>query len=130
MNSRLVLLFSVVLAFVLMSSSVAVADSNKVLQVFTVQVKPGQLETYVDRVNTLQGIYERLGLSATNRVWQATLAGDGVGTVVVGVEYPSLTAFAEGEKKVQADPEYQQVIAGLAEIRTLVARSLYDEITR
>jgi len=39
MNSRLVLMFSLSLAFVLMSSSVAVADSDKVLQVFTVQVK-------------------------------------------------------------------------------------------
>ena len=49
--------------------------------------------------------------------------------MVVGIEYPSLAAFAENSTKVQADPEWQKLIAGLDDVRTVVSRSLYRERT-
>src|SRR3990172_12156021 len=92
---------------------VASADANTVLQVTAVQVKAGQMDAYLAKVKQLTAINKRLGTAVTTRVWEATLAGDGTGTVVVGIEYPSLAAFAENSTKVQADPEGQKLIAGV-----------------
>ena len=108
---------------------VASADANTVLQVTAVQVKAGQMDAYLAKVKQLQAIIKRLGASGTTRVWEATLAGDGTGTVVVGVEYPSLAAYAESTTKVSADAEWQKLMAGLDDLRTVVDRSLYRERT-
>ena len=110
--------------------SLAAADSNTVLQVTTVQVKAGQMDAYLAKVKQLQAIIKRLGTSGTTRVWEATLAGDGTGTVVVGVEYPSLAAYAESTTKVSADSEWKAMIASLDDMRTVVSRSLYRERTQ
>ncbi len=114
---------------VLSVPSAAFADANTVLQVTAVQVKPGQMDAYLAKVKQLQGITKRLGTPGTTRVWEATLAGDGTGTVVVGVEYPSLAAYAESTTKVQADAEWKTLMAGLDDLRTVVSRSLYRERT-
>jgi 6-phosphogluconate dehydrogenase (decarboxylating) len=108
---------------------VAAADTDKVLQVVAVQVKSGMVDKYVSRVDKLKAVQERLGTKGTIRVWQASIAGDNTGTVVVGVEYPSLAAFAEGMEKLNADSEWQGIIAGLDDIRTIVSTSLYRELT-
>jgi 6-phosphogluconate dehydrogenase (decarboxylating) len=108
---------------------VAAADTDKVLQVVAVQVKSGMVDKYVSRVDKLKAVQERLGTKGTIRVWQASIAGDNTGTVVVGVEYPSLAAFADGMEKLNADSEWQGIIAGLDDIRTIVSTSLYRELT-
>ncbi len=128
LRSRLLVLVSA-FCFGLALPSLATADSNTVLQVTTVQVKAGQMDAYLAKVKQLQAIIKRLGTSGTTRVWEATLAGDGTGTVAVGVEYPSLAAYAEGTTKVSADAEWQKLMAGLDDLRTVVSRSLYRERT-
>jgi NIPSNAP len=127
-RSRLLVLVSA-FCFGLALPSLAAADSNTVLQVTAVQVKPGQMDAYLAKVKQLQAIIKRLGTPGTTRVWEATLAGDDSGTVVVGVEYPSLAAYAESTSKVSADPEWQKMMAGLDDMRTVVSRSLYRERT-
>ncbi len=82
------------LALTLGISTGATAE-NAVLQAVAVQVKPGQLDTYMMRVKSLEGVMERVGAAGTLRAWRATLAGQATGTVFVGIEYPSLAAFAE-----------------------------------
>ena len=47
------------------------------------------------------------------RLHASTFAGDGAGTYIVTVEYPSLQAMAEAQPRTQASAEWQQVIAGL-----------------
>jgi hypothetical protein len=128
LRSRLIVLVSA-FCFGLALPSLAAADSNTVLQVTAVQVKPGQMDAYLAKVKQLQAILKRLGTSGTTRVWEATLAGDGTGTVAVGVEYPSLAAYAESTTKVSADAEWQKLMAGLDDMRTVVSRSLYRERT-
>ncbi len=121
------------MALVLGASLIAVPSkaiaSDRVLQVVAVQVEPGELDTYLGKIKQLNEITKRLGTQGTTRVWRATLAGDATGTVVVGLEFPSLAAFAETSKKLQADAEWQKLIDSLAGIRTLVSQSLYEEIS-
>ncbi len=111
------------------SASLAAADQDSVLQVVAVQVNPGKLDRYLERIEKLQAISDRLEAGGTLRVWQATLAGDNAGTIIVGIEYSSLAAFAENSAKIEADAEWQKAISGLGRIRTIVSRSLYREIT-
>jgi hypothetical protein len=109
--------------------SAALAETDTVLLVTAVEVEPGQRDAYLAKVKQLQGIIKRLGVKSTTRVWEATIAGDGSGTVVVGIEYPSLAAYAEGTEKMGADAEWTALLAGMDPLRTVQSRSLYREIT-
>ncbi len=100
-------------------------ESGAVLQGVLVRVNPGQLDTYVERIGSLRGVLERVGASATIRVWQATLAGQNTGTVAVGLVHPSLAAYAENSGKLQGDAEGQKLLNGLDSIRTIVSSSLF-----
>jgi hypothetical protein len=114
---------------VLALPSVASAASDTTLQVIAVRVEPGKLEQYVSVLAKLNGVLERLGVPSRLRVWQATVAGDNTGVVVVGIEHADLAAYADTTTKSAADPEWQQLIAGLDEIRTVLSHNLYREIT-
>jgi hypothetical protein len=108
--------------------SLGASADDTILAVTAVRVNPGQLDTYVARVSKLQGVIERVGGSGTVRMWQATSAGEATGTVFVAVQHPSLAAYAESTAKTQADAEFQKLIAGLDDIRTLVSSSLLQNI--
>ena len=99
------------------------------LGVFAVRVNPGKLGQYLGKIKQLSAMMERMGVPATMRVWQATLAGDGTGTVLISTEYANLAAFAEASTKIRGDKEWQNVVAGLSDIRTIVSNSLYQEVT-
>jgi hypothetical protein len=107
----------------------ASAPSSGVLLITGVQVKPGKLDTYRQRLASGQAISERLGLKARMRAWHAELAGPTTGAVAVGVEYPDLATYVADQAKLAGDPEWQKLVSGLDEIRTLGGRSLYQEIT-
>lgn len=94
------------------------------LQTVSVQVKPGRLDAYLAKLDKLREISTRLGASNTMRVWQATAAGDATGTVVVGVIYKDLAAYAADSTKIQADAEWQKLVAGLDDMRTVVSMGL------
>jgi hypothetical protein len=63
------------------------------------------------------------------RAWHAELAGPITGSVVVGVEYSDLATYVANQAKLVSDPEWQKLLAGLEELRTLAGRWLYREIT-
>jgi hypothetical protein len=98
--------------------------AGSVLQTVAVQVKPGRLDDYVGKVAELRKISERLGSSSTMRVWQATAAGEGTGTVVVGAIYKDLATYAADTTKIQGDSEWQKLVAGLDGMRTIVSTAL------
>lgn len=106
------------------SGEAAEVTADSVLQTVSVRVKPGKLDTYVARVNALRKVSDRLGVTSTTRIWRATLAGDATGTVVVGLIHPSLAAYADNTTKMQGDAEWQKLIAGLDDIRTIVSTGL------
>jgi hypothetical protein len=104
------------------------ASAEAVLLAVGVDVNPGKLEQYVSTVSKGNAVIERLGVEGTLRIWQASVAGQATGGVVVGIEYPSLAAYADATTKMQADSEWQAMISGLADIRTLTGTSLYREL--
>jgi hypothetical protein len=93
--------------------------TGSVLQTVFVRVKPGRLDDYVARIEKIQEISKRLGISNTTRVWQATAAGEATGTVVVAVIYKDLVTFAADSTKIQSDSEWRKLLAGLDEMRTI-----------
>ena len=99
--------------------------TGTVLQTISVRVKPGRLDDYVAKIGKLQKISERLGTSNTMRVWQATAAGEATGTVVVGVLYKDLAAYAADSTKIQSDTEWQGLVGGLDEMRSIVSMGLF-----
>lgn len=63
------------------------------------------------------------------RLHESTFAGDGAGTFIVTVEYPSLQAMAEAEPRTRASAEWQQVIGGvMASGFKPVSQSLVTEV--
>ena len=104
----------------------AYADSNVVLRVVT--VKTDDVATYTHELDKARVILKRLGISATVRVWRATLAGPNTGLVIVSQEYANLGAFADSTTKTAADAEYTQWLKNLDKIRTVVSDSLYREL--
>lgn len=107
----------------------AAAPGSGVLVITGVQVKPGKLETYRQRIQSGQAIVKRLGAKGQLSLWQADLAGPTTGAVVVGVEYPDVASYVAEQAQLGADAEWQKLVAGLDELRTLGGRSLYQEIT-
>jgi len=102
--------------------------TGSVLQTVFVRVKPGRLDDYVARIEKLRKISERLGTSNTMRVWQATAAGESTGTVVVGVIYKDLATYAEDSAKAQDDAEWQKLVSGLSDMRTIVSMGLAQNV--
>ena len=71
---------------------------------------------------------KRLNISATIRVWRATLAGPNTGSISVTQEFASIGAFADAMTKISADAEYNQWLKNLDKIRTVVSDSLYKQL--
>jgi hypothetical protein len=105
------------------------APGSGVLLLTGVQIKPGKLATYLERLKASQPIVAKLGLKQQMRAWHADLAGPLTGSVAVGVEYPDLSTYVASQAKLSADPEWQKLLSGLDELRTLAGRWLYREIT-
>ena len=70
---------------------------------------------------------KRLEGTGKLRIWKAKYAGSDAGTVVVAIEYPSLTSLATDDKKTAADPAMGAGIRGLDKMRKSVSDSLYSE---
>jgi hypothetical protein len=113
-------LFALLLGAGFSTSAVAQA----VLQSVTVRVESGQMDAYLDRVAKLQGVMDRVGGGARVSVWQASFAGTNSGNTMVSVAFPSLTGYAETTTKTSQDAEWQKVMSGLDDIRTIVTSSL------
>ena len=55
---------------------------------------------------------ERLGLPAP-RVWLATLAGPGTGSILITTAWPSLAAYEDAQKKLEGDAQSRELRAQL-----------------
>ncbi len=106
------------------------ADGPKVLHVLAVKAK-GDPAAYVQRVQQLETIRQRLATGGTLRVWRATVSGADVGTLYVGIEYANLEAYAQANTKLQADGEWTKAMRDLdaSGLREVLSNSLLVEIT-
>ena len=75
-----------------------------------------------------QALLKKKGSAAQFRVWQATFAGEDVGTVVVSVEYPNLEALAKDMAMLRSDPELLAWLEGLGKMRKVLSDSVYEEV--
>jgi hypothetical protein len=111
------------------SPSASTSGPGKVLVLTGVEVKPGQLEEYKERVGSARAINERLGLTGRLRMWRAELAGPEAGAVAVGIEYPDVASYVAEQDKLSADSEWQTLLSSLDAVRTPAGRWMYQEIT-
>ena len=123
MKSRLML----VAAMILLSASAPVpAQEAPVMRVIVVQTD--NPSAYIKEVlETGRGHLKRLESTGNLRIWKAKYAGSNAGSVIVAIEYPSLTALAEDDKKAGADPALSAWVRSLDKIRKIVSDSLYSE---
>jgi ABC-type sugar transport system substrate-binding protein len=106
-------------------SSTAFAQKATVLRV--VVVKTDDVAAYVQEIEKGRQVMKGIGIQAQTRVWQAKFAGPEAGAVVVSIEYPSMTAFADAVAKTNSSSEYQAWLKGLDKLRKIVSDSLYTE---
>ena len=85
---------------------------------------------YAAAVAEGQEIITGLGSEAKIRVWQARFAGENTGSVVVSIEWPSMSAMAADDERMMGSDEMQAFLAGLSELRAVVSDSIYQEITQ
>ncbi len=104
------------------------AKPGSVLVVTAVAVNPGKLEEYRKQVANGMSIATRLGMKNRISMWQSTAAGANTGTVVVGIEYPDMSAYVADDQKLMADAEWQKFLAGVDQLRTIKGRWIYREI--
>jgi hypothetical protein len=119
-----------VVSFLVLAVPAVAADAPKVLSVIAVKVK-GDQNAYLQKVKQLNAIQKRLETGGTLRVWRATAAGPNTGTIYVGIEYPSLEAYAKAATKLQADEESTKFLKELdaSGLREVISNSLLVEIT-
>ena len=118
--------FMVAAALALAMSGAAFAASTMWARVIT--VKTDNLSAYMAELDKGRAMLKRLGVSVQLRVWRAQYAGPQAGTLTITQEYPSWAAFADGQAKTMADPEFAKWLAGLDKVRTITSDSLYREL--
>jgi hypothetical protein len=115
----------VICLLVCAASSAAFAQKGTVLRV--VVVKTENPAAYAQEIEKGRQIMKGLCIAATIRVWQARFAGPDAGAVVASIEYPSMTALAEADAKLNASSDYQAWIKNLDKVRKIVSDSIYTE---
>ena len=83
---------------------------------------------YVAEVNKGKELLKRINSTGNVRILHATFAGEGAGTIVVVVEYESLSAMAADSEMIAANEEYAAWLAGLDDIRKITSDSIYSEL--
>lgn len=123
MKSKLML---VAVTILLCMSAPLLAQDAPVMRVIVVHTD--NPSAYIKEVlETGRGHLKRLESSGNLRIWKAKYAGSDAGSVIVSIEYPSLTALAADDRKAAADPALGAWVRSLDKMRKIVSDSLYSE---
>lgn len=123
MKSKLML---VAVSILLCMSAPLLAQDAPVMRVIVVQTD--NPSAYIKEVlETGRAHLKRLESTGNLRIWKAKYAGSNAGSVIVAIEFPSLTALAEDDKKTAADPALGAWVRSLDKMRKIVSDSLYSE---
>ena len=106
-------------------SNTAFAQKSTVLRVLV--IKTDNVAGYVQELDKGQALLKKLGVQETLRVWQARFAGPEAGSVVVSIEFPSMSALVDSDTKTSTNSEYKEWLKGLDKVRKIVSDSLYTE---
>jgi hypothetical protein len=105
------------------------ADPPPISHVVTIDTN-GKTDMLLAEAKKNEKIFERLGIQARRRYMQATLAGPNTGTLIVVIEYPSLSAMAAAQEKLGNDAEWQKYIDKIRDAEmTIENMSVWAEIT-
>jgi hypothetical protein len=111
-------------------TSQATDQDRPVLDVIIADVN-GDLDGFLDRMQRIQRVADRLQLPATLRVFQATFAAEKNGEIHLYWELPSFIAFAEAETALHNDAEFLAILAEMDEAgQSFKSELLSIEITR
>ncbi len=117
------------LGLMAVSPGEALADSPGVLQAVVINTN-GKDDALLAEAKKNEKIFERLGIQARRRYPRATLAGPQTGAMIVSIDYPSLTAFAEAQAKLAEDTEWQEYIERVTGSgMTVESNSMYRDVT-
>jgi hypothetical protein len=123
------LLWACLIFVAIFAGSASGDEAPKVISVLSIDTA-GDLKGFLVFAKRAREISSKHGSRGVQRVRQAGLAGDGVGSVFVGVEYPSLVAYAQDTSKVNATPEWQAFVADFQKSgMRVVSASLSTEVT-
>jgi len=111
------------------STTSGAAGSGSVLLITGVEVKPGKLDAYREKVAGVKAIADRLELGVTPRTWHAEVAGPGTGAVAVGTNHDDLADYVADTDKLAMDAEWQKLLGELDGLRTVTGRWLYQDVT-
>jgi hypothetical protein len=124
------LLGAALLSLLLGVPTPAAAQAPAVMQAVAIEVDAVDQDAFLERLKGAQATYKRLGLPAF-RVWAATLAGQGTGTIFVSIETPDDVTRAKNAAKLATDPEWQKWIDDIQKWgkTEVTSSSLFVEIT-
>lgn len=128
---RLSVIAAVAASFLLLSLPAVATDQDRpVLDVIVVDVN-GDLEGFLERMQRIEKVTERLGIPAKLRVFQATFAADRNGEIHLYWELPSFIAFAKAETALHQDAEFLAILEEMgAAGQSFQSELLSIEVTR
>ena len=90
----------------------------------------GDLPGFLAMVEKFSALANKLDRKSTLRVWQSTLAGSDVNSIVVVIEYPNLIEMAKEQTANSTNEEWQALVQEFqGKGYTLQSNSLVQEIT-
>jgi hypothetical protein len=128
-HAILLSVLALAVAFVLGVAPASAQEAPKVINVLVIDTG-GDTDKFLGFAKRAREIGDKHGSTASQRVWLSTLAGPNTGSVVVAVEYPSMTSMAESQAKVNPTPDWQKFIDDFQKSgMRVVSSSLSTEIT-
>ncbi len=106
------IVLGVCLALVLVAATPSESSAQAVAQVITLEVAPTQIVGFMATFAKGRSIYERLEIDAEVNAWRS-IVGGAFNQIVIVFRYPSLEAWAAAGTKLNADPEYQPLLAAV-----------------
>ncbi len=126
---RLLSLAALGIALAVPAGSLAQQASPAVTQVVAIDTN-GKTDLILGEAEANKKIFERLGIKATRRYLQASLAGPNAGSFAVVIEYPSLSALAAAQEKLRNDADWQKYVDKIIDAgMTIESNSIWVELT-
>ena len=97
--------------------------------VYQLRPNPGRMQEFMANIQKASAVGEKYG--GTVRWFQAQVAGPNTGAVVVTTEFADLGALGAAMEKVNADPDWQAVLAdgqGATPSATVLSVAILNEI--
>lgn len=105
---RLILIAYAITTILFAADSSRATDQNR--PVMDVIIVNGDLDGFLDRMQRVRKVAERLSIPAKLRVFQGTFAAEKNGEIHLYWELPSFIAFAEAETALHNDAEFLAIL--------------------